>query len=241
MSKDPDLIRHEDAIVWTEDVDHFEYVREHLDLFVSSRTRPVGWNGPGRRVGYATLRAEAPAGPADGRFARRVFWVKDGDRSDTPEGAYSTGAPAEAVDPRTVAPRVWGVLTDRAWGGPLPLPVEARPEERVSGAGGAEAPERAAVVASRDGQVVVGESMSTGLAHAFVGPAGQGQVEVFLDCASGSQFGDGRHVIAETLSHDEAAELLIATVTSTPWLQRALALSVVNRWLEHGTAGAAER
>jgi hypothetical protein len=96
------------------------------------------------------------------------------------------------------------------------------------------------VVASRNGQVVVGESMSTGLAHVFVGPADRGLVEVLLDCASGSWFGDGTHVIAETLSRDEAAELLIATVTSTPWLQRALALSVIDRWLDHGTAGTAE-
>ncbi|MFF3685728.1 DUF6009 family protein [Streptomyces sp. NPDC002187] len=29
-------------------------------------------------------------------------------------------APSETVDPRTVTPRVWGELTERAWGGPFP-------------------------------------------------------------------------------------------------------------------------
>ncbi|MEU0278300.1 DUF6009 family protein [Streptomyces sp. NPDC006195] len=48
-----------------------------------------------------------------------VFWVKDYDRSELPNGTYGTSAPS-AVDPRTVAPGVWGELTERAWGGPLP-------------------------------------------------------------------------------------------------------------------------
>lgn len=72
-------------------------------------------------------------------------------------------------------------------------------------------------------------------------PCWPGKVEVFLDCASWSEFGDGTHVIAETLSRDEAAELLIATVTSIPRLQRALAPSVVERWLDHGAAGPSSR
>ncbi|GHF56250.1 hypothetical protein GCM10010504_25520 [Streptomyces griseus] len=54
-----------------------------------------------------------------GRFIRRVFWVKEYDRSEQPDGTYGTAAPSEAVDPRTVAPGVWGELTERAWGGPL--------------------------------------------------------------------------------------------------------------------------
>lgn len=94
-------------------------MREHLDLFASSRRRPVGWNGLGRRVGYATLRADAPVGAVGGRFAPRVFWIGNGDRSEALEGAYRIGAPAEAVDPRTVAPGAWEELTDRAWGGAL--------------------------------------------------------------------------------------------------------------------------
>lgn len=230
MSKDPDLVRHEDEIVWTEDVDRLDYVREHLDLFATSRQGPVGWRGSGRRVGYATLREDAPED--GGRFARRVFWVKDSDRSEVPEGVYRTGAPAEAVDPRTVTPGIWGELTDRAWGAPLPPPAEQ------PGAGEALAV-GPFVVPVRNGQLMVGESLSTGRAQVYVGPAEKDQIEVFLDCASGSQFGDGTHVMTETLPRGEAAELLISTVMSTPWLLRALALSVVEQWLDHGTGGSA--
>ncbi|MFB7370330.1 DUF6009 family protein [Streptomyces sp. NPDC056222] len=62
---------------------------------------------------------DAPSAPdAPGAFARRVFWVKEHDRS-RPDGVYNSGALTEAVDPRTVAPGVWGELTEPAWGGEL--------------------------------------------------------------------------------------------------------------------------
>ncbi|WP_406261380.1 DUF6009 family protein [Streptomyces chartreusis] len=32
---------------------------------------------------------------------------------------YRSSVPAEAVDPRTVAPGVWGEVTERAWGAPM--------------------------------------------------------------------------------------------------------------------------
>ncbi|MFF3620344.1 DUF6009 family protein [Streptomyces sp. NPDC002467] len=74
----------------------------------------------GRRVGYSVLKSDAPSGDTPGRFVRRVFRVKDYDRSEQPDGTYKRSAPSEAVDPRTVAPGVWGELTERAWGSPLP-------------------------------------------------------------------------------------------------------------------------
>ncbi|AGK76237.1 hypothetical protein SFUL_1265 [Streptomyces microflavus DSM 40593] len=52
------------------------------------------------------LKPNAPSGDVPGRFIRRVFWVKEHDRSEQPEGTYKTTAPSEAVDPRTVAPCV---------------------------------------------------------------------------------------------------------------------------------------
>ncbi|MER6699784.1 DUF6009 family protein [Streptomyces fimicarius] len=91
---------------------------------------PVSWRGQvGRQVGYALLKSNAPSdGDAPGMFTRRVFWVKEHNRSEQPDGAYSSGTPSEAVDPRTVAPRVCGELTERAWGGPLDA---APPKERA--------------------------------------------------------------------------------------------------------------
>ncbi|WP_330345169.1 DUF6009 family protein [Streptomyces longwoodensis] len=112
-------LEHEEEIVWTEDIEKFDYVRQSVAHSVKTRQRPVPWSGNGRRVGYAVLRGNAPSGAVPGHFVRRVFWVKEHDRSEQPNGMYRRSAPAEAVDPRTVAPGVWGEVTERAWGAPL--------------------------------------------------------------------------------------------------------------------------
>ncbi|MFF9017268.1 DUF6009 family protein [Streptomyces sp. NPDC014870] len=119
MLEDRAALEHEEQIVWTEDVGDFDYVRQTVARLSTTRQKPVGWNGAGRRVGYSVLKSDAPSGDT-GRFVRRVFWVKAYDRSEQPDGTYKTSAPSEAVDPRTVAPGVLGELTERAWGGPLP-------------------------------------------------------------------------------------------------------------------------
>lgn len=110
----PEQIASETRIVWEADPADFDYVRQSL-AYAGTRTRPVPWY-VGRRLGFAVLAADAEsARVAPGTFERRVFWVKDYDRHAEPEGPYSRGAPAEAVDPRTVSPRACGSLTDRAW------------------------------------------------------------------------------------------------------------------------------
>ncbi|MER6747388.1 DUF6009 family protein [Streptomyces fungicidicus] len=119
MQANTTALEYEDGIVWTEDIERFDYVRQSIELSASTRRRPVSWHGTGRRVGYAVLRADAPSGDVPGQFVRRVFWVKEHDRSEQPSGTYRQSAPSEAVDPRTIAPGVWGELTERAWGAPL--------------------------------------------------------------------------------------------------------------------------
>ncbi len=125
MSRDPEDLRHEERIVWTEDVDGFDYVRESVTTEAGTRTRPVAWHGSGRRVGYSVLRSDAPSSSSTGKFTRRIFWVKEHDRSERPDGVYKTTMPSEGVDPRTVAPGVWGEVTERAWGSQLPVPSGA--------------------------------------------------------------------------------------------------------------------
>jgi hypothetical protein len=124
MSKEPADIQHEERIVWTEDIDGFDYVRETLITEAGTRARPVPWHGAGRRVGYSTLKRDAPSNDSPGQFTRRIFWIKEHDRSESPGGVYKTAMPSEGVDPRTVAPRVWGEVTERAWGGPLLAPSD---------------------------------------------------------------------------------------------------------------------
>ena len=115
----------EERIVWDEDVDVLDYVRETVAL-AGTRGRPVPWRGEGRRVGYAVLAPDAENNGSPGRFLRRVFFLKDYDRDSDPGGTYSHGAPSEAVDPRTVAPGVPGKLTEAAWG-------NRRPDRREAG------------------------------------------------------------------------------------------------------------
>jgi hypothetical protein len=103
---------HELEIVWLQDITDIDYVRQGAYL-LWTRTRAPGKNtGERRVVGYATV------GPAArgvrGYFLRRVFWLKLYDRAYDPRGPYRTGTPAEAVDPRTVRPRVAGEVTPRA-------------------------------------------------------------------------------------------------------------------------------
>jgi hypothetical protein len=47
-----------------------------------------------------------------------VFWLLPHDRDTAPAGLYSSGAPAEAIDPRTLAPGSKGRKTERSEGGP---------------------------------------------------------------------------------------------------------------------------
>ncbi|MCB5910147.1 DUF6009 family protein [Streptomyces pinistramenti] len=132
MHDDPEVLKHEESIVWTEGVEGFDYVRETLVRDAATRRRAVPWPGPGRRVGYSVLRANAPSGDGPGMFTRRVFWVKEYDRSEygKQKGPYRTGTPSEGVDPRTVKPGTWGEQTDRAWGAPLPSQSAVGDEQR---------------------------------------------------------------------------------------------------------------
>jgi hypothetical protein len=110
----PDVLVDEIEIVWLEDVDGLDYVREAVYPLRTRSRRPSWHLHAGRVVGYATLRPGARrAWPGD-FYERRVFWLNDHDRDRRPDGVYRTGTPVEAVDPRTVFPGVPGRLTERA-------------------------------------------------------------------------------------------------------------------------------
>lgn len=112
-----DEISHEAEIVWLEEVERLDYVRQSLDRLPTRRGRPAYHRG-GRMVGYALLGPTAKPSRASGTFRRRVFWLLPHDRDSQPEGRYAKGAPAEAVDPRTLQPRTKGYKTERSQGGP---------------------------------------------------------------------------------------------------------------------------
>ncbi|MFJ3762934.1 DUF6009 family protein [Streptomyces sp. NPDC090080] len=112
-----DEIGYETEFVWLEDIAPLDYVRQSLDRLPTRRGRPA-YHRDGRMVGYATLSSDAKPSRASGTFRRRVFWLLPHDRDAEPEGLYAKSAPAEAVDPRTLQPRVKGYKTERSEGGP---------------------------------------------------------------------------------------------------------------------------
>ncbi|WP_055690388.1 DUF6009 family protein [Streptomyces prasinus] len=111
-----DEIRHEVALVWLESVDELDYVRQSLDRLPTRRGKPA-YHRDGRMIGYARLGPRARPSRSSGTFRRRVFWLLPHDRDTDPDGLYATGTPAEAVDPRTLAPGVKGRKTERSKGG----------------------------------------------------------------------------------------------------------------------------
>ncbi|MDH6107819.1 hypothetical protein P3T36_006431 [Kitasatospora sp. MAP12-15] len=114
---EPQQIAHEDNLLWLEDTTTLEYVRQALDRLPTRAGRPA-YHRAGRMVGYATLAASAKASRQSGTFLRRVFFLLPHDRDQDPTGLYASGAPSEAVDPRTLAPQVKGYKTERSEGGP---------------------------------------------------------------------------------------------------------------------------
>ncbi|MDT0615359.1 DUF6009 family protein [Streptomyces lancefieldiae] len=112
-----DEIVHETDLVWLEDPADLDYVRQSLDRLPNRKGKPA-YHRDGRMVGYAVLGTTAKPSRASGTFRRRVFWLLPHDRDSEPDGLYTTGAPAEAVDPRTLEPRVKGYKTERSEGGP---------------------------------------------------------------------------------------------------------------------------
>jgi hypothetical protein len=122
-------ITDEVEIVWVEGEEavmaRYDYVRQDLVKTAKKRGVPrITWDA--RIVGYANLRPEAepPARLGSGRWERRVFYVTPRDRSESEADGervlFQESTPTEAVDPRTVKPRVVGTLTDRARGRALP-------------------------------------------------------------------------------------------------------------------------
>jgi hypothetical protein len=110
-------ISHETDLVWLEDPENLDYVRQSLDRLPTRRGKPP-YHRDGRMVGYALLGPGAKPSRSSGTFRRRVFWLLPHDRDTDPTGLYAKGAPAEAVDPRTLAVGVKGYKTERSEGGP---------------------------------------------------------------------------------------------------------------------------
>ncbi|MER7111142.1 DUF6009 family protein [Streptomyces sp. NPDC000229] len=108
-------LEHEAAVVWLEDPNNFDYVRQALDK-TGRRTGKPRYARDGRMVGYVELDKNAEANPDSGLFQRRTFFLLPHDRPNDPEGLYKEGAPGEAVDPRTIQPRKVGEKTPRSQG-----------------------------------------------------------------------------------------------------------------------------
>lgn len=109
---DSDLA-HEANVVWLEDPERLDYVRQALDKTPRRRSKPR-YARDGRMIGYIELDADAAADPDSGLYRRRVFFLLPHDRDSEPDGVYRRGAPGEAVDPRTIRPNHVGEKTPRS-------------------------------------------------------------------------------------------------------------------------------
>ncbi|MDX3537363.1 DUF6009 family protein [Streptomyces sp. MB09-01] len=116
LLNESDLL-HESTVVWLENPDDLDYVRQALDKTARRRGKPR-YARDGRMVGYSELDENAEADPDSGLQLRRVFFLLPHDRDTEPDGLYQEGAPGEAVDPRTIEPRRVGEKTPRSQGGP---------------------------------------------------------------------------------------------------------------------------
>lgn len=114
---EPEQLSSETELVWLEAIEPLDYVRQTLDRLPTRRGKPA-YHRAGRMVGYAILDPKARSSRVSGTFVRRVFWLLPHDRDGQPTGLYASGAPSEAVDPRTVAPGIKGYKTQRSEGGP---------------------------------------------------------------------------------------------------------------------------
>lgn len=140
MSKDPADIQHEARIVWTEDIDGFDYVRETLTTEAGTRARPVPWHGAGRRVGYSTLKRDAPNSDSPGQFTRRIFWVKEHDRSERPDGLQDRHSKRRRGPPNR-HPRSLGRGHGTGLGWPTPWPLRHSDVRRTARNEGARTPD----------------------------------------------------------------------------------------------------
>ncbi|MEU8777153.1 DUF6009 family protein [Streptomyces sp. NPDC048606] len=110
---EPSDLAHEDKVVWLEDPDELDYVRQALDKTPRRRGKPRYYRD-GRMIGFTELGDTAEADPDSGLQKRRVFYLLPHDRDAEPNGLYREGAPGEAVDPRTIEPRKVGLKTPRS-------------------------------------------------------------------------------------------------------------------------------
>ncbi|MFF8618262.1 DUF6009 family protein [Streptomyces sp. NPDC015350] len=124
MPKEGDLAQ-EAEVVWLEDPEDLDYVRQALDK-VNTRKGKPRYERDGRLIGYTNLTPNAARRPDSGLFVRRTFYLLPHDRPnqpDDPDCPYKVGSPLEAVDPRTVEPGKAGAKTPRSQGAGRAMPA----------------------------------------------------------------------------------------------------------------------
>ena len=92
----------EARVVWLRDPGTMDYARQTVVAHGHRKGRMAFRDFA--VVGYSELRPDAPRCSDAGGFLRRVFWLKPYDRYFEPHGTYAHYEPAEAVDPKRVAP-----------------------------------------------------------------------------------------------------------------------------------------
>ena len=102
-------------LIWAvpSEIAALDYVRQSVQKVSRRKGRPR-YVLDGRCLGWANLGEDAEPDPDSGLYKRRIFFLLPHDRDSDPDGVYATGAPGEAVDPRTLEPRKVGEKTPRS-------------------------------------------------------------------------------------------------------------------------------
>jgi hypothetical protein len=120
----------ESNVIWLRDISDIPYVRVYVNECCYRRKGKLKYSDF-EVIGYTELEKDAPNNGMRGCFTRRVFWLKPHDRFYEPKGVYKIGCPVEAIDPLTIAPKIFGQQTDRAWGKPLPKALHVKSLDKV--------------------------------------------------------------------------------------------------------------
>lgn len=87
-------LTHEAHVVWLEDPDKLDYVRQALDKTPRRRNKPR-YARDGRMVGYAELDDHAEADPDSGLYRRRVFSSSRTTATPNPKASTKKAPPAK--------------------------------------------------------------------------------------------------------------------------------------------------
>lgn len=122
-------LAYEASIVWLEDVQSLDYVRAQWVNYCEHRRNELIPQGKGRVLGYSRLTVDAPRNPKTGFYTRRVFFLLETEDGRIPADGV---LPQGAVDPKSIAPSLFGQLLGTNAPAPVTPKLERWKADRIA-------------------------------------------------------------------------------------------------------------